>query len=189
MKKIETIIIESDYKKINKYTYKKDKGRYISVIKISNVGNKYLDFSLSIIYYGIEIQTLNEKRKISKLQTHIKSLLNNISLKNCPIDHYHVEIGCYYKKENSGDIENLYEIVENIKELICLKNFTDVDGLFDIHGVENGRCFRIIGKKNAHKLHKHLKQNKRILKIIEKYQDEYELIFYHPFLQKIKSNN
>ncbi len=186
MEKIKTTILESNYKKTDKYTYEKDKGRYISVIRISDIGDKYLNLSLSRIYHGKEFQILNEKRKISKLQVHIKSLLDNESIKTFQIlgEYYHVEVSCYYKTEDLGDFEHLDKMIDDIKEFICLKNFTDVDGLLNIHGVSNGRCFRTIDKESAEKLHEYLKQDKRILKIAEKYQDEYELIFYPPFSSK-----
>ena len=84
-----------------------------------------------------------------------------------------------------GDFEHLDKMVDDIKELICLENFTDIDGLLDTHGVENGRCFRTIDNESADKLYEYLKQDKRILKIAEKYQDEYELVFYPPFSSKV----
>jgi len=147
MEKIKTTILESNYKKTDKYTYEKDKGGYISIIRISDVGDKYLNLSLGRIYHDKEIQIFNEKRKISKLQVHIKSLLDNESIRIYPNECYHVAIGCHYKTEDLGDFEHLDKMVDDIKELICLENFTGVYGLLDIHGVENGRCFGIIDKK------------------------------------------
>ncbi len=185
MEKIETTILESNYKKTNKYTYEKDKGRYISIIRISDIGDKYLNLSLSRNYRGKEVQILNEKRKISKLRARMKSLLDYESIKTCLGEYYHVEVSCYYKEDNLGDFERLNKMIDDIKEFICLKNFTDVDGLLNIHGVQNGRCFRTIDKESADKLYEYLKQDKRILKIAEKYPDEYELIFYPPFSSKI----
>lgn len=175
MDDIEKIILDSGYIKTGNYNYEKKKYAYKSVININNIYGKYLDFSMNRIYNNQEkIEIVNETRKITKLINYIKLLIDNEGYGRILGNYYHVEVNCFdadnncnYYNSKKCDTDMYNDIINMINE----DNFSNVDGLLDIHGIENGRCFHVINKEYAEKLYNNLYENKYIQMINKKHNN------------------
>ena len=156
--KIVSNILMFGYTQINDFHYEKQEEQYISILKLELLNKNTINFILARKYNTNDrlYYIFNQKRRIGKLLNVIQQLLQNEKYQCIENDDsfIHVEIVCccetydknspisYPGKEALGLLGvDLYKI--------NIDNFGHIQGLINIHGVENGRCFVLLNRESA----------------------------------------